>query len=78
LFRSKHAKARRKELLLYSVQYMVTNGSWALFMLNDVFILGLLIQNASMIASYKVAYAIPGNISLISKSIGVLMASYYI
>jgi O-antigen/teichoic acid export membrane protein len=68
---------QKKEVLTYSLQYMVTNGIWALFMLNDIFLLGRLTGDSQMVADYKVAYVLPGNLSLISASIGVLVAPYF-
>lgn len=65
-------------VMRFSLQYMVTNGIWVLLMLNDVFMLGQLTGNTLTVASYKVAYVLPGNLSLISSSIGVLVTPYFI
>lgn len=66
-----------KEVNVYSIQYMITNGLWALFMLNDTFILGRF-YGAEMIAEYRVAYTIPGSVALISSSIGIFVAPYFV
>lgn len=70
-------KAKKYEVNIYSFQYMITNGLWALFMLNDVFLLGKFCTPES-VAEYKVAYTIPGSIALISTSIGIFVAPYFI
>lgn len=66
-----------REVDVYSVQYMITNGLWALFMLNDTFILGRFF-GAEVIAEYRVAYTIPGSVALISSSIGIFVAPYFV
>ena len=66
-----------REVNVYSLQYMITNGLWALFMLNDTFILGRF-YGAEMIAEYRVAYTIPGSVALISSSIGIFVAPYFV
>ena len=67
----------RKEVNSYSVQYMITNGLWAIFMLNDVYLLGRFAP-AEVLAEYKVAYTIPGCVTLISTSIGIFVAPYFV
>lgn len=69
---------QKKQIVAYSLQYMITNGMWTLFMLIDVFMLGKLSDNPTMIADYKVAYAWPANISIICTAIGVFIAPYFI
>ncbi|MDD2417773.1 MAG: oligosaccharide flippase family protein [Oscillospiraceae bacterium] len=74
-------REQKNTVIKYSLQYMVTNGIWALFMLNDIFLLGRLTKDASVasvVANYKVAYVFPGNLSLISTSIGVLVAPFFV
>lgn len=66
-----------KPLNIYSIQIMFTDGLWALFMLNDVFMLSQLSGNAAMVADYKIAYVIPANLSLISSAIGVFVAPFF-
>ena len=56
---------------------MITNGLWAVFMLNDTFLLGRFCS-AETLAEYKVAYTIPGCVSLISSSIGLFVAPYFV
>lgn len=67
----------RKEINLYSLQYMITNGLWAIFMLNDTFLLGRY-SSPEVIADYKVAYTIPGCVSLISTALGIFVAPYFV
>lgn len=57
---------------------MITNGIWTIFMLNDIFLLGLLNGDPSIIADYKVAYVLPGNLAIISSSIGIFVAPYFV
>lgn len=66
-----------KSLNIYSIQIMFTDGLWALFMLNDIFMLSQLSGNAAMVAEYKIAYTIPANLSLISAAIGVFVAPFF-
>ncbi|WP_373131453.1 oligosaccharide flippase family protein [Clostridium sp. M62/1] len=69
---------KRREVNLYAFQYMITNGLWAIFMLNDTFLLGRFGGSPEMLADYKVAYTIPGSISLISTAIGIFVAPYFV
>lgn len=71
------SSSERKEVNVYSLQYMITNGLWTVFMLNDTFLLGYFCE-PSVIADYRVAYAIPGCVSLISSSIGVYISPYFV
>lgn len=71
-------KQKKHEIGIYSVQYMITNGLWAIFMLNDVFMLGIFGVSASNIAEYKVAYALPANLSIIGTAIGIVVGPYFI
>lgn len=71
-------KSDRKMVNNYSFQYMMTNSIWAVFMLNDIFILGHFTGNAAAVANYKVAYVLPANLSIISSSIGVFAAPYFV
>lgn len=70
-------KAEIREINTYSFQYMITNGLWMIFSLNDVFILGLFCSNPGVVADYKVAYVIPGNISIIANAIAVFISPYF-
>ena len=71
-------KDEKKEVNTYSFQYMITNGFWAIFMLNDTFLLGMLLNDPSALADYKVAYVLPGNLSIFATAIGVYVAPYFI
>ena len=69
---------RKREFRVYSFQYMITNGLWAVFMLNDIFLLGRFSNNPEIVADYRVAYTIPGAVSLFSSAIGIFVAPYFI
>lgn len=69
--------AEGKTLNRYALQYMITNGLWTIFMLNDIFLLGR-VSLPSVLADYKVAYTIPGCVNLISTAIGVFVAPYFV
>lgn len=66
-----------REVNSYSFQYMITSGLWIIFMLNDSFILSLITNDPVIVADYKVAYVLPGNLSLISTAIGIFVAPYF-
>ena len=68
---------KRKTVNAYSFQYMITNGFWAIFMLNDTFLLGIMLNDPSILADYKVAYVLPGNISIFATAIGVFAGPYF-
>ena len=70
-------KQTEKELNTYSVQLMLTNGLWTIFMLNDVFLLGQLTGNESVIADYKIAYVIPANLSILVAAVGIFVGPYF-
>ena len=70
--------SEKKIINSYSIQYMITNGIWTIFMLNDIFLLGLLNGDPSVIAEYKVAYVLPGNLAIISGAIGIFVAPYFV
>lgn len=75
---SKLSIKEKKEVLLYSIQYMITNGLWTIFMLNDTFMLGNLTQSASILADYRVAYVLPAAISIFSTAIGTYISPYFV
>lgn len=66
-----------KEYSNYSVQLMLTDGLWAIFMLNDIFLLGQISGDDLLVADYKIAYVIPANLAIISSSIGLYVAPYF-
>lgn len=70
--------AEKKVVNIYSIQFMITNGLWTMFMLNDTFLLGWLCQDASVLADYRVAYVLPGCLSLISSAIGTFVSPYFV
>ena len=70
--------AEKKEASTYSFQYMITNGLWSIFMLMDIYLLGRLIPDPTVVADYKIAFAFPVNIAIISSAIGVFIAPYFV
>ena len=72
------SKDKKKSIIVYSVQYMFTNGMWTLFMLIDIFLLGFFIKDPTIIADYKVAYAWPANISIVCSAVGMFVSPYFI
>ena len=66
-----------KEANVYALQYMITNGLWTLFMLNDIFLIGVFMNNPTDVADYKVAYVFPGNISIFATAIGMFTGPYF-
>ncbi len=70
-------KPERKTVNRYSLQYMITNGLWSIFMLNDTFLLGRF-STPEVLADYRVAYTIPGCVNLISTAIGIFIAPYFV
>ena len=71
------SKTFLKKRNVYSVQIMLTDGLWAIFMLNDIFLLGQLVGDQMIVADYKVAYVIPANLSILTSAIGVFIAPYF-
>ncbi|MDR0286856.1 MAG: polysaccharide biosynthesis C-terminal domain-containing protein [Clostridiales bacterium] len=71
-------KLKRREIDSYSFQYMITNGLWVFFMLNDIFLLGQFTGDSALVADFKVAHVLPANLSLFSSSIGVFIAPFFI
>lgn len=67
-----------RSMLAYSAQYMVTNGMWALFMQNDIFMIGQITGSAESVADYKVASVFPMVLALVSGSIGMFVGPYFI
>ncbi len=71
-------KEKKKRIITYSLQYMVTNGMWALFMLLDVYLIGNILNDPEAIADYNVAFTWPANISIICQSAGIFINPYFI
>lgn len=74
---AKLEKPERAETDKYALQYMVTNGLWAVFMLNDTFLLGRFCA-PEVLADYRVAYTIPGCVNIISSAIGIFVGPYFV
>ncbi len=71
-------KTERKNLVSYSLQYVLSNGLWQLLTLNDIFLIGILVNDSVALAEYKAAFMLPSNLTLISHSIGIFIAPYFI
>ena len=70
-------REERSAVNKYALQYMITNGLWTVFMLNDTFLLGRFCE-PSVLADYRVAYTIPGCVNIVSTAIGVFLAPYFV
>ena len=70
--------AEKKEASTYSFQYMITNGLWNFFMLMDIYLLGRLLADPAVVADYKIAYAFPANMAIISSAIGIFISPYFV
>lgn len=68
---------KKKIVDRYSLQYMITNGFWAIFMLNDKFMLGMLLNDPTGLADYNVASVLPGNIAIFATAIGTFVGPYF-
>ena len=71
-------KEKKKRIITYSLQYMVTNGMWALFMLLDVYLIGRILNDPEAIADYNVAFAWPANISIVCQAAAMFINPYFI
>ena len=56
---------------------MLIDGLWAVFMLNDLFLLGQFGGSEAVVADYKIAYVIPANLSILVSAVGVFVAPYF-
>ena len=70
--------AKKKRIITYSLQYMVTNGMWALFMLLDVYLMGRIMNSPEAVADYNVAFTWPANISIICQAVAMFINPYFI
>ena len=68
---------QKKSMLAYSIQYMITNGIWAIFMLNETSMLGALSNDLAAVADFKVAYTIPASLSIFTTAIGIFVGPYF-
>ena len=69
--------AEKKEVHSYSFQYMITNGIWHLFALNEVMMLGWFGTDVD-VANYRVAMILPSCLSLLSSAISIFVTPYFI
>lgn len=67
----------KKNINSYSIQYMITNGIWSLFTLNDTFFLSQILNNPDILAEYRVAAVFPTNLSILSMALGIFIAPYF-
>ncbi|MDN0069551.1 oligosaccharide flippase family protein [Collinsella ihumii] len=72
------SRGEAKSYLAYGAQFMVTNGMWAMFLQNDLLLIGMLTGDPSSVADYRVAYAVPSMMAILSSSIGTFVAPYFI
>ena len=70
-------RTAKHEISVYSIQMMLIDGLWAIFMLNDVFFLGQLCGNEVLVADYKTSYVIPANLSILVSSVGTFVSPYF-
>jgi len=71
-------KEKKQEMLKYSFQMMLIDGLWAIFMLNDLFVLGRMLGDELLIAQYKIAYVLPANLVILSSAINIFISPYFI
>ncbi len=71
-------KFEKRQANVYSFQYMITNGLWAVFMLMDVFLLGRLLGDPTIVAEYKTAYTFAAAISIVGSAIAIFVSPYFI
>jgi O-antigen/teichoic acid export membrane protein len=71
-------REEKKVSTSYAVQYMITNGLWAMFMLIDTFLIGRMIADPTVLADYRVAYVFPGNMAIVSGAIGLFVGPYFV
>lgn len=69
--------AEKKQAFSYSLQMMVTNGLWALFMLTNTFMLGQFSGDSVVLADFKIANTFPANLALFSSGIGIFVGPYF-
>lgn len=74
----KISRGKRREIDVYSLQFMITNGLWSLFMIMDIFLLSKLGSTSIEIADYKVAYIWPANLGIIGSCIAIFITPYFV
>lgn len=62
----------------YAFQYMITNGLWSVFMLTNIFMLSKIIGDPVATADFKISYAFPANMSIVSSSLGIFVTPYFV
>lgn len=75
---SRPSRGEARSYLAYGAQFMVTNGMWAMFLQNDLLLIGMLTGDPAAVADYRVAYAVPSMVAILSGSIGTFVAPYFI
>lgn len=71
-------KSLKSELLKFSVNNMIANGIWVIFMITDIFLIGRILNNPEDLANYKVAYVLPSNMAIVTAAIGVFVTPYFV
>lgn len=74
----KLTKPEKKQIHSYSIQYMITNGIWHLFTLNELLLLGMVGGSSVEVANYRVATILPACLSLLSSAISIFVTPYFI
>ena len=72
------SKIELRSMLFYSIQYMVANGLWSLFLQNNILMIGWLTNSPEYIADYKAANVFPTILALLSSSIGMFVFPYFV
>ncbi len=72
------SKDEKRQLNRYAFQNMMANGFWVLYLATDMFLLGRLMNNADVLADYKVAILIANNVIIISNAIVVFIGPYFV
>ena len=68
----------KKEIMVYSVNNMVANGIWTLFMITEFYLISRILNDPVALADYKVACVFPSNMAIITSSIAVFVTPYFV
>lgn len=71
-------KTEKIELNRYAIQNMLANGFWVLYSITDMFLLGRLINNAGILADYRVAMLVSTNILIATNAVSVFVSPYFV
>ncbi len=70
--------SEKKHASKYAFQYMITNGLWGVFMLTNIFLLSRITGDPIATADFKIAYAFPANLSIVSTSLGIFITPFFV